>query len=88
MLPGTHLLVNLLEPDIHKWIPNFISYTCKIIGIIVAWNIQVVITAFYSAVRGGLSHVPFLHVASPLGCVWRGGRSHQRMSRPPRHPLM
>jgi len=36
----------------HKWIPVIISYTCKSIGVSVAWTIQRVISAFYSSIRG------------------------------------
>ena len=37
-----------------RWIPTYISYTCKGIAVIIAYHIQKIITAFYSATRGGL----------------------------------
>ena len=52
--PLTPLLENCLGEDLHKWIPHFIYYACKVIAVSIAWKIQVVISAFYSAIRGGL----------------------------------
>ena len=50
----TKLLVHLMAEDMHKWIPSIIFYTCKVIAIAIAYKIQQIITAFYSAIRGGL----------------------------------
>ena len=38
----------------HKWIPQIIGYSCKAVAIFAAYKIQVVISAFYAAIRGGL----------------------------------
>ena len=52
--PLGSMLETCLGPDLHKWIPHFIYYGCKIIAVSVAWKLQQVISAFYSAIRGGL----------------------------------
>ena len=39
---------------LRRWIPTYISYTCKAIAVIIAYHVQKIITAFYSATRGGL----------------------------------
>lgn len=46
-------LKDLLEPKYHKWINPAIQYTCKSIGISIAFFIQRIISAFHSAIRGG-----------------------------------
>ena len=48
------VLEKCMGEDLHKWIPHFIYYGCKVIAVSVAWKLQVVISAFYSAIRGGL----------------------------------
>jgi len=53
-IPATKILVHLVAEDLHKWIPNIIFYTCKVIAIVIAYKIQQIISAFYSAIRGGL----------------------------------
>ena len=53
-MPATKLLVHLMSPDLHKWIPNIIFYTCKVVAITIAWKVQIIISTFYSAIRGGL----------------------------------
>lgn len=53
-IPCTTTLSHLLAPDLHKWIPSIITYVCKAIAISVAYMIQRVVSAFYSAIRGGL----------------------------------
>ena len=52
--PVTKILVHLMAEDMHKWIPSIIFYTCKVIAIAIAYKIQQIISAFYSAIRGGL----------------------------------
>ena len=52
--PATHVLVHVLEPDVHKWVPAGVSYVCKLVAVLIAWHIQKIITALYSALRGGL----------------------------------
>jgi len=41
-----------IPKEYHKWIPVVINYGCRIIGVSIAWTIQRVISAFYSAIRG------------------------------------
>jgi len=48
------ILCGLLPTDYHKWIDVIINYTVKTIAISIAWTIQRVISAFHSAIRGGL----------------------------------
>ena len=38
----------------HKWVPAGIAYVCKLVAVLIAWHIQKIITALYSALRGGL----------------------------------
>ena len=38
--------------DYKKWIPHAIKYGCRSLGVSIAWMIQRVISAFYSAIRG------------------------------------
>lgn len=49
----------LIEPlrvvfpqEYHQWIPVMIRYSCKTFGVSIAWSVQRVIEAFYSAIRG------------------------------------
>jgi len=53
-IPMTQILVHVIKPDTHKWIPQIISYICKIISIIIAYHVEKIISAAYSALRGGL----------------------------------
>ena len=53
-VPATQVMVHVMDKDSHKWIPTYISYTCKAIAVIIAYHIQKIIAAFYSATRGGL----------------------------------
>lgn len=53
-VPATQVMVHVMDKDSHKWIPTYISYTCKGIAVIIAYHVQKIITAFYSATRGGL----------------------------------
>ena len=48
------VLVHTIPKDYHKWIPTIISYVCKSIAISIAWYVQRIISAFHSAIRGGL----------------------------------
>lgn len=45
---------HLMPADYHQWVPIIINYICKVIGMSVAWYIQRVLSAFHSAIRGGL----------------------------------
>lgn len=49
----TPLMHQFVPSDYHRWIPLVIKYTCRSIAISIAWFIQRVISAFYSAMRGG-----------------------------------
>merc|ERR1712216_109775 len=51
---ATPILVHTVPKDYHKWIPTVIGYTCKSIAISIAWYVQRIISAFHSAIRGGL----------------------------------
>jgi hypothetical protein len=53
-VPVTSVLVHVMDKETHKWIPNLIGYTTKIIAVVIAYHVQKVISAFYSAIRGGL----------------------------------
>lgn len=44
----------LVAPEYHKWVKVLISYTIKSTAISVAWTLQRIISAFHSAIRGGL----------------------------------
>ena len=53
---GTHCLKNIDQSDTHnqKWCPVLLDWFCKSIGMSIAWKIQSVISAFTSALAGGL----------------------------------
>lgn len=44
----------LVPPEYHKWSVTLVSYTIKSTAISIAWTLQRIISAFHSAVRGGL----------------------------------
>jgi len=52
--PCTAVLATAMPPEYHKWIPTLITWLCKLVAIAVAWQVQRIISAFHSAVRGGL----------------------------------
>eukprot|EP00756_Hemistasia_phaeocysticola_P060125 Hpha_TRINITY_DN3760_c0_g1::TRINITY_DN3760_c0_g1_i1::g.23867::m.23867 len=61
--PATFLIAPVLhhlsrlhdgQPHYQQWTPLVIDYTCKITGMMIAWKIQQVLSAFHSAARGGL----------------------------------
>ena len=35
-IPATQVMVHVMDKDSHKWIPTYISYTCKAIAVIIA----------------------------------------------------
>mmetsp|Transcript_37058 Transcript_37058/g.44800 ORF Transcript_37058/g.44800 Transcript_37058/m.44800 type:complete len:351 (-) Transcript_37058:231-1283(-) len=43
-----------VDEDYHKWIPSVVGYVCKFIAISIVWWLQRVISAFHSAIKGGL----------------------------------
>lgn len=51
--------------DYKKWVPVVLRWVCKTVAITIAWWVQRVISAFHSAIRGGLMFsrgvVNFLH---------------------------
>jgi hypothetical protein len=50
----------VVPEDYHKWIPVTVGWACKSLGMSVAWFIQRVVSAFTSAIRGGLMCVRHL----------------------------
>jgi len=48
------IMTRLMPEDYHPWIEVIIGTVCKSIAISFAWTIQRVISAFHSAIRGGL----------------------------------
>jgi len=50
---GIPMLEQAVEPEFKKWIPQAVSYLCKMIGVMLAWMVQRVIFGFTSAVKGG-----------------------------------
>jgi hypothetical protein len=62
------LLANLLGKDLCHWAPTIIDTTIKIIAVSIASFIQAVISAYYSALRGGkLFAVSALNIATERG---------------------
>jgi len=49
---ATPLLIHVVPQDYQKWVPLVIKYACRSAAISIAWFIQRVISAFYSAFRG------------------------------------
>eukprot|EP01125_Pyxidicula_operculata_P005742 TRINITY_DN2008_c0_g1_i1.p1 TRINITY_DN2008_c0_g1~~TRINITY_DN2008_c0_g1_i1.p1 ORF type:complete len:321 (+),score=73.23 TRINITY_DN2008_c0_g1_i1:1189-2151(+) len=47
------ILEKVIPTEYHKWNQVIINYTCKIIGVSIAWSIQRVISAWYTGIRGG-----------------------------------
>ena len=47
-------LLIALPQEYHHWIDILINYSCKAIAMSIAWYIQAVISAYHSAIRGGL----------------------------------
>jgi len=44
----------MVDEDKQKWVPVVLRWICKAIAISIAWWVQRVISAFHSAIRGGL----------------------------------
>mmetsp|Transcript_744 Transcript_744/g.2235 ORF Transcript_744/g.2235 Transcript_744/m.2235 type:complete len:384 (-) Transcript_744:102-1253(-) len=53
-VPATQIMVHLMSKETHKWIPTYINYSCKAIAVAVAYYVQKILAAAYSATRGGL----------------------------------
>ena len=51
---GTPLLVHTVPAEFHRWIPVAIRTLTKAVIVMFAWYMQVVLSAFQSAMRGGL----------------------------------
>jgi len=64
------VLVRVMPEDYHPWIEVIINTICKSIAISIAWTIQRIISAFHSAIRGGLMFgrgiISYLHNAGWL----------------------
>ena len=43
----------LIPPAYHHWIPAIIRLTIKSVAVFIAWQLQIVISAVQSALRGG-----------------------------------
>jgi len=50
----TPVLSRVMPKDYHPWIEVIIGTLCKSIAVSIAWTIQRIISAFHSAIRGGL----------------------------------
>ena len=48
------MLCKMHTQSIQKWCPVLLDWMCKSIGISIAWKVQTVISAFTSALAGGL----------------------------------
>lgn len=48
------VLCKMIDEDKQKWVPVIVRWICKAIAITIAWWVQRVISAFHSAIRGGL----------------------------------
>eukprot|EP01126_Amoeba_proteus_P027795 TRINITY_DN2751_c0_g2_i5.p1 TRINITY_DN2751_c0_g2~~TRINITY_DN2751_c0_g2_i5.p1 ORF type:complete len:354 (+),score=59.70 TRINITY_DN2751_c0_g2_i5:81-1142(+) len=55
------LLSELIPQPYHRWIPVIVIYGCKIVGVSLAWTMQRVISAFYSAIKGAELFANGLH---------------------------
>jgi hypothetical protein len=51
---GVPILVHALPKQYHHWIPVMIKTGARMLGVALAWRIQVVVSAFHLALRGGL----------------------------------
>ena len=47
------LLSAALGPDMVHWTQTLIETTISVLAIIIAWYLQMIISAFYSGLRGG-----------------------------------
>jgi hypothetical protein len=50
----------VVPTDYHKWVPVTLGWACKSVAMSIAWYIQRVVSAFTSAIRGGLMCVRHL----------------------------
>lgn len=51
---GVPVLVHVMPPAYHAWIPLIIANTARSIGVGIAWKMQEVVSAVQSGMRGGL----------------------------------
>lgn len=51
---GLRVLVHVMPPAYHHWIPMVITNTARSIGVAVAWKMQEVVSAMHLALLGGL----------------------------------
>jgi len=62
----------VVPPEYHRWLPITVGWACKTAGMSVAFYIQRIISAFSSAVRGGLQTArALLRMAAKRG-LWEG----------------
>lgn len=63
---------NATPKEYQKWCPVLLDWLCKSIGISIAWKIQTVISAFTSALAGGL-----IMSRAMLLIVFKGAKDHE-----------
>ena len=47
------VVATAMGPDLKHWVETVVDTGIKVVAVIVAWYVQMIISAFYSAVRGG-----------------------------------
>jgi len=57
---GEPLMSSAVPDEYHMWIPVMTKWFCKAVAISIAWWIQRVISAFHSAIRGGIMCTRYL----------------------------
>lgn len=67
------VLAHILPKQYHHWIPLMIKTTARALGVALAWRIQVVVSAFHLALRGGL-------LCARALLRWREKRGYVRVS--------
>ncbi|KAL1498515.1 hypothetical protein AB1Y20_013838 [Prymnesium parvum] len=51
---GLPVLLHILPPELHHWLPTAVRVVCKLIAISFAWYLQAIIFAVQSSIKGGL----------------------------------
>jgi len=46
-------LIEVLDPKYHKWLPSFIGYLCRMIGVSIAFRLNRILATISTAIRGG-----------------------------------
>lgn len=64
------VMAHVMPAEYHLWISVILDYACKSIALSLAWYVQSVISAFHSAIRGGLmASRSFLRFLNGLGVI-------------------